>query len=149
MSIGKNIVSASLGQVSRHGLIDDKRANIVAQRYKETLNIVSPSIHKLAGELSGGNQQKICFAKWLMVNSNILIVDEPTRGVDVATKAEIYKIIRELTKDGKSIIVISSDLPETLAISDRLIVMWAGRIRATMNRDEATEENIMHYATGL
>jgi ABC-type sugar transport system ATPase subunit len=149
MSVEKNIVSASLAQVSSHGFVNGEKACEIAEKYRKTLNIVTPDIGKLAGELSGGNQQKICFAKWLMVNSDILIIDEPTRGVDVSTKAEIYKIIRQLTKNGKSIIVISSDLPETLAISDRIIVMYNGRIQTTINRQDATEENIMHYASGL
>jgi ABC-type sugar transport system ATPase subunit len=149
MSIAQNIVSASLGRISNNGFISDKKASEIAKTYKETLKIIAPNIDKLVGELSGGNQQKICFAKWLMVNANILIVDEPTRGVDVGTKAEIYKTIRNLTQEGKSIIVISSDLPETLAISDRIIVMYNGRIQATISRKDATEENIMYNASGL
>ena len=149
MSIAKNIVSASLDKVSKGVLINDRKANNEGARYKDTLNIIAPDVNKLAGELSGGNQQKVCFAKWLMVDADILIIDEPTRGIDVGAKSEIYKIIRSLTSRGKSVIVISSDLPEVLGISDRIIIMHHGMIRAEISREEASEEKIMHWASGL
>jgi ABC-type sugar transport system ATPase subunit len=149
MAISHNIVSGNLRTVSKNAIINERRVAQVAEEYKEKLRIVCPDVGMPAKQLSGGNQQKLVFAKWLLVNPSILIVDEPTRGVDVGAKAEIYRIIQELVSKGTSIIVISSDLPEVLTISDRILVMWNGRITAELSRHEANEENIMHYASGL
>ncbi|GAI81181.1 unnamed protein product, partial [marine sediment metagenome] len=149
MVIANNIVSGSLKSVSRNQIINGKRIIEVANKLKKRLSIVCPSVNTLAKQLSGGNQQKVVFAKWLLVNPEILIVDEPTRGVDVGAKSEIYKIIRELSSSGTSIIIISSDLPEILTICDRIYVMHNKRITGELSRNEATEENIMHYASGI
>ena len=104
---------------------------------------------KLVGNLSGGNQQKTVLSRWLQTDPEILILDEPTHGIDVGTKAEIYRIIRELAKEGLSIILISSELPELLTLSDEILVMCRGTARAVLSAEEATEENIMFHATGL
>ncbi|MCL1415401.1 ATP-binding cassette domain-containing protein, partial [Escherichia coli] len=99
--------------------------------------------------LSGGNQQKVILAKWLMLSPEVLIIDEPTRGIDVGAKKEIYELLNELKASGKAIIMISSDLPEVLGISDRIMVMSEGRISGELNRDEANQESIMKLAVGI
>ena len=149
MTTARNIVSGNLETVSKNQIIKEKKILSVSEEYKERLKIVCPSVSTKAKQLSGGNQQKLVFAKWLLVNPEILIVDEPTRGVDVGAKSEIYRIIRDLVSKGTSIIVISSDLPEVLTISDRILVMYNGTITGELTRHEANEENIMHFASGL
>lgn len=149
MSVAENIVSGSLDLISKQGFINDKLGIEKSIKYKEKLNIVTENIDTIVKTLSGGNQQKVVFAKWLLVNPEILIIDEPTRGIDVGTKVEIYRIIRELSSKGVSIIVISSDLAEVLTISDRIVVMHEGRINGTLLRNEATEERVMHLASGI
>jgi ribose transport system ATP-binding protein len=149
MAISHNIVSGNLRSISRNWIISEKMVMRVSEEYRDKLSIMCSSVNMIAKQLSGGNQQKLVFAKWLLVNPSILIIDEPTRGVDVGAKAEIYKILHELNGKGTSIIVISSDLPEVLTISDRIMIMWNGRITGELTRHEATEENIMHYASGL
>ena len=108
----------------------------------------TPSIEQKAGNLSGGNQQKVVLGKWLMTLPKVLILDEPTRGIDVGAKVEIYNIINDLVDQGVGIIVISSDLPEVLGICDRILVMHEGRFTGELPVKEATQEKIMHYATG-
>jgi len=149
MSIEKNIVSSNLGQISWGIVLNDKKGTEVSSEYKAKLNIITPSTKQLVVNLSGGNQQKVSFAKGLFINPRILIVDEPTRGVDVGAKSEIYAILRQLTAQGVSIIVVSSDLPEVLAISDRIYVMYGGEITGEINGRDANEELIMKYASGL
>ncbi|HUT65661.1 MAG TPA: sugar ABC transporter ATP-binding protein [Spirochaetota bacterium] len=149
MAISKNIVSGNLGLVSKYQIINEKSVLRVSEEYKEKLRIVCPSVLTKTKQISGGNQQKIVFARWLLANPKILIIDEPTRGIDVGAKAEIYRIIRELASQGASIIVISSDLREVLTLSDRILVMYNGTITGELTRHEATEENIMHLASGF
>ncbi len=114
--------------------------------YVDRFRIKTPSIEQLVGLLSGGNQQKVVLAKWLATEPRMLIVDEPTRGVDVGTKAEIYGLMRELARGGLAILVISSDLPEVLTISDRILVMRGGMLAGEISFDEASEERIMALA---
>lgn len=149
MSIAANIASASLKALSKGINLDQKAITEISEKYEKKLGIVTPSIHQKVVNLSGGNQQKVVLAKWLAVNPQIMIVDEPTRGVDVGAKAEIYQILRELTKTGTSIIMVSSDLPEVLSISDRIYVMHNGKVTGELSGDEATEEYIMKYASGI
>lgn len=149
MAVSTNIASASLKKLSKGMNLDQKAINRVSEEYKKKLNIVTPSIFQKVVNLSGGNQQKVVLAKWLVVNPKLMIVDEPTRGVDVGAKAEIYEILRALTEEGTSIIVVSSDLTEVLAISDRIYVMHNGEIKGELNGDEATEQLIMRYASGI
>lgn len=118
-----------------------------AKSYVKKLNLKTPSVRQLVRNLSGGNQQKVVLAKWLIRNSDILIFDEPTRGIDVGAKNEIYHLMNELAAQGKSIIMISSELPEILRMSDRIVVMCEGRIAGTLRIEEASQERIMEYAT--
>ena len=118
------------------------------QAYVERLNVRTPGIHSRVRSLSGGNQQKCVFAKWLNADCRILLADEPTRGVDVGAKREIYQLLADLAGRGVAIIMVSSELPEILGLSDRILVMREGHVMANLSRGEATEEQIMHYATG-
>ena len=112
------------------------------------LNVRTPSLEQKAMYLSGGNQQKLVVAKWLLSNPKILILDEPTRGIDVGAKAEIHALMGQLAKQGMGIIMISSEMPEILAMSDRIMVVHEGKVAAILDREEATQEQIMAFATG-
>jgi ABC-type sugar transport system ATPase subunit len=131
------------------GLIIRTRAeNRVVADYIKKLGIKTPSPAQLVRNLSGGNQQKVIIARWLTAKPKVLIVDEPTRGIDVGAKAEIHGLIGELARQGVGILMISSELPEILGISDRVVVMQAGRVTGEFDRRSATQEAIMHAATG-
>jgi ABC-type sugar transport system ATPase subunit len=145
-SVGTNVSMAALPKLARAQFIDHKAERSLIQRFVGRLNIRTPSHEQKVGFLSGGNQQKVMIAKWLAVQPKCLIVDEPTRGVDVGTKAEIYTLFDELAHAGVPILMISSDLPEVLALADRIIIMHHGRITGELSRAEATEEKIMHLA---
>ncbi|MDS9466717.1 sugar ABC transporter ATP-binding protein [Paracoccus sp. MBLB3053] len=142
-SIRRNIPLANLAGVSRRGVIDRHKEGQIAQDYRKAINIRAPSIDQATVNLSGGNQQKVVLSKWLFSEPEILILDEPTRGIDVGAKYEIYTIIRDLAATGKSIIVISSEMPELLGITDRVLVMNEGRLVGEMPTSEATQERIM------
>lgn len=146
-SVRDNIVLTSLAANSRLGYLPDKKLAEIAQGYVKQLRIKTPSVNQLARNLSGGNQQKVVIAKWLMRDCDILIFDEPTRGIDVGAKEEIYTLLDDLAAAGKSIIMISSELPEVLRMSDRIMVMSEGRITGELSRNEATQESIMEFAT--
>ncbi len=124
-----------------------KKVRGVTEEFVQRLNIKTPSLEQLLRNLSGGNQQKVVIAKWLIRNCDILIFDEPTRGIDVGAKSEIYTLMNELTREGKSIIMISSELPEILRMSDRIVVMCEGRITGELAIEKASQEAIMEYAT--
>ena len=141
--IKENITIAGLRKISPRWVIDRDREVRVAETYRERLNIRSPSVLQKAGNLSGGNQQKVVLSKWIFTEPDVLILDEPTRGIDVGAKYEIYMIINELASEGKSVIFISSELPEILGMSDRIYVMNEGRIVGEFVRGEATQEGIM------
>ena len=141
--IKHNITIANLDGVSRHSVIDDLRELDVANDYRAQTNIRSPSVYQKVGNLSGGNQQKVVLSKWLFANPEVLILDEPTRGIDVGAKYEIYTIIARLAAEGKAIIVISSEMPELLGITDRIYVMNEGRFVGEMASADATQEKIM------
>jgi putative multiple sugar transport system ATP-binding protein len=141
--IKENITIAGLKKVSRRWVIDRDREIGVAEEYRAKLNIRSSSILQKAGNLSGGNQQKVVLSKWIFTEPDILILDEPTRGIDVGAKFEIYTIINKLADEGKSVIFISSELPEILGISDRIYVMNDGKIVGEFQHSEATQEGIM------
>jgi ribose transport system ATP-binding protein len=148
MSVKVNTVMASLKDFLKPlGVIDEAKSKQVTLDYVERLNTRTPSVDQLAKNLSGGNQQKVVVGKWLVRNSDILIFDEPTRGIDVGAKSEIYKLLNELADQGKSIIMISSELPEILRMSHRIVVMCEGKITAVLNAEESTQEKIMYYAT--
>ncbi|SMQ63482.1 rhamnose transport system ATP-binding protein [Bacillus sp. OV166] len=146
-SIINNISLPVLKQLrNRMGLIRRKKELELANYYVETLDVRPALPHMAAGQLSGGNQQKVVIGKWLSTKPNILIIDEPTNGIDIGAKTEIHKLLRKLASEGMGIIVISSELPEVLAVSDRILVMRHGRIAGELGIEEATQENIMNYA---
>lgn len=146
--IAKNISLASLDKISNMKVVDIHKEIQSAEHYTKELHIKTPSIEQKAGNLSGGNQQKVVLGKWLMTKPKVLILDEPTRGIDVGAKVEIYNIINALVDQGVAVIVISSDLPEILGICDRILIMHEGRFTGELQIKDATQEKIMYYATG-
>ena len=142
--IKRNISLAALGQLKKGAVIDDNLEIKVGEEYREKLNIKSSSVLQKTGNLSGGNQQKVVFSKWIFADPDVLLLDEPTRGIDVGAKYEIYNIINELAEKGKSIIMISSELPEILGMCDRVYVMNKGTIVGELSAGEASQEKIMH-----
>ncbi len=140
-----NTTMANLDAVSTHTVIDKDKEYGVAVDYKEKLHTKCPTVEQNVGNLSGGNQQKVLLAKWMFADPDVLILDEPTRGIDVGAKYEIYCIINQLVAEGKSVIVISSELPEVLGMCDRIYVMNEGRIVGELDRSEASQEVIMSY----
>ena len=128
-------------------MLSAKRERDMANRAVKELKIKTPSIKSEVKNLSGGNQQKIVVGKWLMRDAKVIIFDEPTRGIDVAAKVEIYNLMNKLKKSGIGVMFVSSELPEVLGMSDRIIVMCSGRITGELSRDEATQEKIMELAT--
>jgi len=146
MSIAANASLASLGAVSHRGLIDGRKERAAAAGYIEQLRIKAPSPTTEVGDLSGGNQQKVALARWLSIMPAVLILDEPTQGVDVGSKAEIHALMQTLAERGLAIIMISSELPEILGMSDRIAVMQAGTIRGVLDRSEATQASILALA---
>ena len=147
-AVRANITMAALGSVSSGGFLNRQREGQCAHEESTRLGVRAASIETTAGTLSGGNQQKVVLAKWLMTRPRVLILDEPTRGVDVGAKFEIYRIIRELAADGTAIIMVSSDLPEVLGLSDRVVIMSRKRVQAIMPRADLTPESVMSFATG-
>jgi putative multiple sugar transport system ATP-binding protein len=141
--IKHNITVANLGAVSSSGVIDDMRELAAANDYRKRTNIRSSSVYQVTGNLSGGNQQKVVLSKWLFADPDVLILDEPTRGIDVGAKYEIYTIINKLAEEGKGILVISSEMPELLGICDRIYVLSEGRIVGELAGHEASQEKIM------
>lgn len=148
MTVRQNVVIARLKELARLGFVDYRKARDETQRFVEELDIRTPTIEQLVHNLSGGNQQKVIIARWLGRSPSILILDEPTRGIDVGAKAEIHALMRRLADNGMAIMMISSDLPEVLGVSDRILVMREGEIVAEFDRDKATQDQIMWYATG-
>jgi ribose transport system ATP-binding protein len=149
MAVAANTTLANLGEVSnRFGLIDFKKHDDVAKRYVDLLNIRTPSIGQTVRLLSGGNQQKIIIGKWLFRQSRVLFFDEPTRGIDVGAKFAIYKIMDELAAQGIGVILISSELPEILGLTDRIAVFHQGRITGVLETAKTNQEEIMRYASG-
>lgn len=145
--IKQNITLANLNRIAERGVINENSEIKHANEYKTALNIKAPTIEQKVQNLSGGNQQKVSIAKWLFVEPNVLILDEPTRGIDVGAKYEIYTIMNRLVEQGMSIIMISSELPEVLGMSDRIYVVASGRIGGELSSADASQEKIMHLAT--
>ncbi len=141
-----NIVMANLRNLFKHFVVNMKIQKQVAEDYIENLKIATPSHAQIVEFLSGGTQQKVVLAKWLCTNSKIFIFDEPTRGIDVGAKAEIHGLMRELVKNGAAILMISSELPEILGMSDRIFVMREGEIVAELDREEASQQVIIAHA---
>ena len=146
-SVAENTTLATLDQFVKGIFINKRKENQVAQEYVDSLATKTPDVDQLVVNLSGGNQQKVVIAKWLARNCDILIFDEPTRGIDVGAKNEIYKLMNKLAAEGKAIIMISSEMTEILRMSDRIIIMCEGQITGELDISEATQENIMSMAT--
>ncbi|MDI3543517.1 MAG: ribose transport system ATP-binding protein [Candidatus Atribacteria bacterium] len=146
MAVYENISLPNLPFMFPNGIIDSKKEYSLAEDLVKKLSIKTPSIFQIVNNLSGGNQQKVVLAKWLALKPRVLILDEPTRGIDVGSKAEIHRLIDNLAKEGIGIILISSELPEILALSDRILVISKGRITKELKREEANQETIMQYA---
>ena len=147
-SIKENIAVASLKRLSRFGFVNDRKKDEEVAYYFDRMRVKAPDMDTQVFTLSGGNQQKVIFAKWLMANPKVLILDEPTRGIDVGAKYEIYKIMNELVEEGMAIVMISSELPELLGCCDRIYVMCEGKITGEVSKEEFSQERIMNYATG-
>ncbi|WP_105619740.1 sugar ABC transporter ATP-binding protein [Vallitalea okinawensis] len=148
LSVADNIIMSDLESYSNMiNLVDETKMANSCEDQRQKLRIKTPSIHQIINNLSGGNQQKVLISRWLLMDPDILIIDEPTRGIDVGAKSEIHKIMSTLAKNGKAIIMVSSELPEVLGMSDRIMVMHEGRITGELARDEATQERIMEFAT--
>ncbi len=148
MDVKENIAMAAMKKfLNAFGWMNFKKATVRGQEMVEALNIKTPSLEQQVKFLSGGNQQKVVIGKWLTADTDILIFDEPTRGIDVGAKSEIYKLLNDLAHQGKSIIMISSELPEILRMSHRVVVMCEGRVTGILNASEATQESIMKFAT--
>jgi ribose transport system ATP-binding protein len=143
LSVRENIVAAAMPQLSRAGLVSEKAQNELVERFMERLGIKASSPDQPVGELSGGNQQKVMLARWLCLNPKVLILDEPTRGIDVGAKAEVQHLIDELAEDGLGVVMISSELEEVVEGSDRVVVLRNGSVVATLSGDEISEENLM------
>ncbi len=145
--VKRNISAAGLRGLARGGWVNDNREYEVAERFRKEMNIKTPSVLSPTGQLSGGNQQKVVLSKWIFTDADVLILDEPTRGIDVGAKYEIYSIINRMADQGRAVLVISSELPELIGICDRLYAMAEGRITGEVSRADATPERLMQYMT--
>lgn len=145
--IKRNISLASLNKISSKSVVNENEEVVVAETYRKKMNIKTPSILQKTGNLSGGNQQKVVLSKWIFSEPDILILDEPTRGIDVGAKYEIYTIINQLAAEGKGVLVISSELPEILGMCDRIYIMNEGRMTGEVLREDASQETLMKYMT--
>jgi ribose transport system ATP-binding protein len=148
MAIRENAAMAGLERFQTLGFVRDAAVTANANRMKERLKIRTPDVFMPVGQLSGGNQQKVAIAKWLTIAPKVFLLDEPTRGVDVGAKSEIYQVIEELARQGAAVLIISSELEELLRTADRLLVLHEGKLTASLSRAEMQEETIMRYATG-
>ncbi|GAA4714665.1 sugar ABC transporter ATP-binding protein [Brevibacillus fulvus] len=148
LSVEDNMTILNIDQYAKGVFLDEKKMEQACRQQNEQLAIKTPGLKQIIKYLSGGNQQKVLIARWLLHDPEILLLDEPTRGIDVGAKAEIYQLIFELAKKGKAIVLVSSELPEILGLSDRIMVMHEGRKMGELSREEATQEKIMQLATG-
>ena len=148
LSVRDNITAAALPRYSPHGFLHVGEMRKDSEEQREKLRIKTPSLNQLIKNLSGGNQQKALISRWLLTVPDVLMIDEPTRGIDVGAKSEIHRLMSMLAQEGKAIIMVSSELPEVLGMSDRILVMHEGRICGELSREEANQESVMHLATG-
>jgi ribose transport system ATP-binding protein len=146
-SITENIAVSNLSQLSRLGLVSERAKKALARLSTDRFGLRSSGMQQLAGELSGGNQQKVILGRATATNPSVVLLDEPTRGIDVGAKSEIYRHIMAMAKQGVAVVVVSSELPELLGISDRILVMYRGHVVTELSRDAATSEAIIHWAT--
>ena len=149
MSIARNVALASMRALRRLGMISGAAERRFAKDWALRLQLKYGRLSDPADSLSGGNQQKVVLAKWLARRPSLLIVDEPTRGIDVGTKAEVHRLLDELAAEGVAVLMISSELPEVLGMADRIVVLFEGRVSRAFDRAEADEDSIMRAATGL
>ncbi|MFE6969302.1 multiple monosaccharide ABC transporter ATP-binding protein [Isoptericola sp. NPDC057653] len=147
-SIKETVIAANLARVSSGPVIDDDKAFLAAEEYRKSLSIKAPDVRRGVSTLSGGNQQKVLLAKWMFTEPELLILDEPTRGIDVGAKYEIYGLIQRLADEGKGVVVISSELPELLGLCDRIYTVFEGRVTGEVSREDATQEELMRLMTG-
>ena len=145
--INRNISLTALHKVARRGVVDEHEERKVSERFRKSMNIKAPTVFETVGRLSGGNQQKVVLSKWIFAGPEVLILDEPTRGIDVGAKYEIYTVIDQLAAEGKAVVFISSELPELLGMCDRIYTMAAGRLTGEVPRAEATQEVLMRQMT--
>lgn len=148
LSVQDNMITVNIDEYTKGGFLDKKSIQSDCLKQKEQLAIKTPSLNQMVEYLSGGNQQKVLIARWLLHDPDILFLDEPTRGIDVGAKSEIYHLIVDLAKKGKAIVLISSEMPELLGLSDRIVVMHEGRKMGELTREEATQEKILQLASG-
>ncbi|MEU7412602.1 multiple monosaccharide ABC transporter ATP-binding protein [Streptomyces sp. NPDC042638] len=146
-TVNRNISLTALGKVARRGIVDEQGERQVAEGFRKSMNIKAPTVFEPVGKLSGGNQQKVVLSKWIFADPDVLILDEPTRGIDVGAKYEIYTVIDQLAAQGKAVVFISSELPELLGMCDRIYTMAAGRLTGEVPRAEATQEVLMRHMT--
>jgi len=148
LSNKRNVNLCSYNRLKKYGIISEKSEKENAEHFMKSLNVHPFDLELKTFRLSGGNQQKVIVAKWMSTNAGIIIMDEPTRGIDVGAKDEIYRLMLKLIKEGNSILMISSDLPEVISMSNRILVIYEGRITGEVMHEDATENNILHYAMG-
>ncbi|MER6465802.1 multiple monosaccharide ABC transporter ATP-binding protein [Streptomyces sp. NPDC048409] len=146
-TINRNISLTALGKVARRGIVDEHEERQVSEGYRASMNIKTPTVFEPVGKLSGGNQQKVVLSKWIFAGPDVLLLDEPTRGIDVGAKYEIYTVVDRLAAQGKAVVFISSELPELLGMCDRIYTMAAGRLTGEVPRAEATQEVLMRHMT--
>ncbi|PRY40371.1 multiple monosaccharide ABC transporter ATP-binding protein [Umezawaea tangerina] len=145
--IKRNVSAVGLGKLARRGWVNENEEHRVAEGFRRSMNIKAPGVATTTGTLSGGNQQKVVLSKWIFTDPDVLILDEPTRGIDVGAKYEIYSIVNKLADEGKAVLVISSELPELLGLCDRIYALSAGHVTGEVDRAEATQERLMQYMT--
>ena len=147
-AIAENITLPNLGAYTRGGTISREAERVQAEKSRGELDIRTPKVAARTASLSGGNQQKVVLAKWLAMNPRVIILDEPTRGIDIGAKSEIYRLMRSLADAGVAVLMISSDMEEVIGVSDRVAVMHQGRISRILKREQCSEENILRLAVG-
>jgi len=145
--VRRNISGAALGKMSKRGFVNGNEEIKVADEYRTSMNIKTPSVMQIVGNLSGGNQQKVVLSKWIYTDADVVILDEPTRGIDVGAKYEIYTIVNRLAAEGKAVIVISSELPELLGTCDRIYTIAFGRVTGVLDVADATQQSLMKLMT--
>jgi putative multiple sugar transport system ATP-binding protein len=145
--VKRNISMAALEKVSVGPVVDENKERVVAERYRKLMNIKTSSVEASTSKLSGGNQQKVVFSKWIFADPQVLILDEPTRGIDVGAKFEIYTIMNRLANEGRAVILISAELPELLGMCDRIYTLSRGRLTGEFSREQATQERLMRLMT--
>ncbi|MCH1505000.1 MAG: ATP-binding cassette domain-containing protein, partial [Verrucomicrobiales bacterium] len=148
MPIRDNVVMAGLDRYQNYGFVQQGRHDQVATEAKEKLSVKTPTISQEVGLLSGGNQQKVVLAKWISLGPKVFLLDEPTRGIDVGSKSEIYEVIEEMAKEGAAVLFISSEMEEVLRVADRILVMHEGRLAGELTGEDMNEERVMQLATG-